>query len=185
MEQKRKNKNILIFVLLIAVASLSIAFATFSQELSIEGVVKILSQGTWDISFEKIKSFNTSGYATGTGSKTETEKTITFSCEFVAYGDTCSLTAVIANRGDIDAIFKGYQLIVTENGQEVYNDTELNFSDETITIDFENTMAIDSLLSSGDRKDASFTVKLNDDGYAATTDVYTIKIKYNFEQVTK
>ena len=185
MHRKKKLRNIIILVLVILVFSLSVAYAGFYQVLTINGSVKLLNQGTWDLAFENISSMNTTGYATGTRSRDETEKNIVFSCEFVAYGDSCSFTANLSNRGTIDAVLKSYEIVISENGAEVYRGTDTNFSDETITVDFTNNLDVNSNLLAGNKKEVGISVVLKPDAYAATTDNYSIRIAYNFEQVPK
>lgn len=185
MHQRKKMRNIIIIVLLILVFTMSIAYAGFSQLLTVNGTAKLINQGTWDLAFENISTMNTTGYATGTRSRDETEKNIVFSCEFVAYGDSCSFTANLSNRGTIDAILKSYQITISENGAEVYSGDNLNFTDETITVDFTNNLDVNSSLPAGNKEEVGISVSLNPDAQAAATDNYSIKISYNFEQAPK
>ncbi len=185
MHHKKKLRSIIIVILLILVGTLTIAYSGFTQVLTINGTAKVINQGTWDLVFENISTMNTTGYATGTRSRDETEKNIVFSCEFVAYGDSCSFTANLSNRGTIDAVLKSYEIIITENGSEVYRGTNTNFVDETITVDFTNSLDVNQTIASGVKKQVGISVTLNPDAYATATDNYSIRISYNFEQVAK
>ena len=185
--RKRKFKNILIVVLLISIASLSIAYASFSQNLNVTGVTKVLSSGNWDIAFEKILSTDTTGFATATASKTETEKTLTFRCEFVAIGDSCSISASIINKGTINALFTGFEYSIMENGVEEEIkpdiDTDSHFEDETLVINFDKDFSDNKVFVPGDTGKIDVSVTMQDDAsIASTRDRYSIVLKYKFVQ---
>ena len=117
MEKTRKIKMISLCALLVAVLGLTIAFASLSQTLIINGSAS-MDTASWDIHFEK-----TSGKETEVkGDATFTEPTLSgttienFSATLTKPGDSVTYYFDIVNKGTIDAVVSSYNfpLAITE-----------------------------------------------------------------------
>lgn len=185
MEKNRYRKNVLILILLICVLSLSVAFAAFSQSLNINGTATTeASISNWNISFGNIRTLNTGGYATGNSSKDTTEKSITFTCEFVAANDNCELTANIVNKGTINALYTNANLTVTKDAIATQN-TSTSYDDGIIVINLtpptgwqENA----TILKADESGEFKITATLKDLTSLTESTKYTITTTFSFEQ---
>ena len=109
MEKERRIKIISLCALLVAVLGLTVAFASLSQTLTINGSAAV-DAASWDIHFEK-----TSGKETETeGAATFTEPTLSgttienFSATLTKPGDSVTYYFDIVNKGTIDAVVSSY-----------------------------------------------------------------------------
>ena len=109
MEKTRKIKIISLCALLVAVLGLTVAFASLSQTLTINGSAAV-NAASWDIHFEK-----TSGKETEVkGAATFTEPTLSgttienFSATLTKPGDSVTYYFDIVNKGTIDAVVSSY-----------------------------------------------------------------------------
>ena len=109
MEKTRKIKIISLCALLVAVLGLTVAFASLSQTLTINGSAAV-NAASWDIHFEK-----SSGKETETeGAATFTEPTLSgttienFSATLTKPGDSVTYYFDIVNKGTIDAVVSSY-----------------------------------------------------------------------------
>ena len=109
MEKTRKIKIISLCALLVAVLGLTVAFASLSQTLTINGSAAV-NAASWDIHFEK-----TSGKETEVkGAATFTEPTLSgttienFSATLTKPGDSVTYYFDIVNKGTVDAVVSSY-----------------------------------------------------------------------------
>ena len=109
MEKTRKIKIISLCALLVAVLGLTVAFASLSQTLTINGSAAV-NAASWDIHFEK-----TSGKETEVkGAATFTEPTLSgttienFSATLTKPGDSVTYYFDIVNNGTVDAVVSSY-----------------------------------------------------------------------------
>ena len=109
MEKERRIKIISLCALLVAVLGLTVAFASLSQTLTINGSAAV-NAASWDIHFEK-----SSGKETETeGAATFTEPTLSgttienFSATLTKPGDSVTYYFDIVNKGTIDAVVSSY-----------------------------------------------------------------------------
>ena len=109
MEKTRQIKIISLCALLVAVLGLTVAFASLSQTLTINGSAAV-NAASWDIHFEK-----TSGKETEVkGAATFTEPTLSgttienFSATLTKPGDSVTYYFNIVNKGTVDAVVSSY-----------------------------------------------------------------------------
>ena len=109
MEKTRKIKIISLCALLVAVLGLTVAFASLSQTLTINGSAAV-DAASWDIHFEK-----TSGKETEVkGAARFTEPTLNgttienFSATLTKPGDSVTYYFDIVNNGTVDAVVSSY-----------------------------------------------------------------------------
>ena len=109
MEKARKIKIISLCALLVAVLGLTVAFASLSQTLTINGSAAV-DAASWDIHFEK-----TSGKETEVkGAARFTEPTLNgttienFSATLTKPGDSVTYYFDIVNNGTVDAVVSSY-----------------------------------------------------------------------------
>ena len=109
MEKERKVRVLSIAALLVAVLGLTVAFASLSQTLTINGSAN-MDAASWDIHFEK-----TSGKETEVeGAATFTEPTLSgtaienFSATLTKPGDSVTYYFDIVNKGTVDAVVSNY-----------------------------------------------------------------------------
>ena len=126
MFQNEKSKNIMLAVLVICLISLTVVYATLSQDLNIKGVATV-KQANWDIHFTKLLSPKAEGDATAGKAVLNGNSTIITISDgvFSAPGDKITYEFNVINDGDIDA---EVELTTTqmenckaENGTDVTN----------------------------------------------------------------
>ena len=109
MEKTRKIKIISLCALLVAVLGLTVAFASLSQTLTINGSAAV-NAASWDIHFEKSSGKETEPE----GAATFTEPTLSgttienFSATLTKPGDSVTYYFDIVNKGTIDAVVSSY-----------------------------------------------------------------------------
>lgn len=184
MEKQRALKNTVIGVLLVCVLCLSVAFAGFSQALSITGTAKVTSATTnWNVKFTSVDALGTDGYATGSADTiTGSAETITFTCNVKAPGDACTLNGEIKNLGSIKAKYTSVSFNVT-GGTGSVNGTEYTDDDVTITLTPPALWTANTtVLNTNDTGDFSLALTVEDDAALATAKTYTITATFNFAQ---
>lgn len=185
MEKQRGFKNVIIGVLLVAVFCLSVAFATFSQILSIEGTATVKSAtSNWNIRFSAVEAINTSGYAVGTpsSSSTSSQESITFTCDLMAPNDSCTLAGIISNAGTINATYTGVTLKV---GNDTLSSTSYEDDDVEIALTLPAWTADQTVLEQNDSGSFSLKVTAKEDASFETEKSYSITATFNFEQADK
>ena len=154
MEKERRIKIISLCALLVAVLGLTVAFASLSQTLTINGSAAV-NAASWDIHFEK-----TSGKETEVkGATTFTEPTLSgttienFSATLTKPGDSVTYYFDIVNNGTIDAVVSSYDfpLAIREcvNNNNAYSYCiNLDFNSDNI-IDGADFMTYQTMFISG------------------------------------
>lgn len=185
MEKNRRIKNIFIIVLLVCMCCLSIGYSLFSQFLNIEGVTEVTSQSTsFRIVFGDVETSSVTGYATGNSSLDSTERTITFSCEFISPGDSCEISANIYNKGIINTLYSSSTLTVLKDGTDMGASSK-SYDDGIIWVQFtepSNWTEGSTVLKANDS--GSFNVKatLNSNSSLSSAVKYTVSVTFDFEQ---
>ena len=154
MEKERRIKIISLCALLVAVLGLTVAFASLSQTLTINGSAAV-NAASWDIHFEK-----TSGKETEVkGATTFTEPTLSgttienFSATLTKPGDSVTYYFDIVNNGTVDAVVSSYDfpLAIREcvNNNNAYSYCiNLDFNSDNI-IDGADFMTYQTMFISG------------------------------------
>ena len=154
MEKERRIKIISLCALLVAVLGLTVAFASLSQTLTINGSAAV-NAASWDIHFEK-----TSGKETEVkGAATFTEPTLSgttienFSATLTKPGDSVTYYFDIVNNGTVDAVVSSYDfpLAIREcvNNNNAYSYCiNLDFNSDNI-IDGADFMTYQTMFISG------------------------------------
>lgn len=104
-----KVQNILLGVLAVGLIGITVAYATLSQQLTINGTAKVAS-ATWDVHFEKMSAGSKVGYAeiATTGKLTASGTTVSGSFGTLkAPGDSITYTFYVKNGGSINAKITG------------------------------------------------------------------------------
>ena len=109
MEKTRKIKIISLCALLVAVLGLTVAFASLSQTLTINGSAAV-NAASWDIHFEKTsgKETEVKGAATFTEPTLSGTKIENFSATLTKPGDSVTYYFDIVNNGTVDAVVSSY-----------------------------------------------------------------------------
>ena len=109
MEKTRKIKIISLCALLVAVLGLTVAFASLSQTLTINGSAAV-NAASWDIHFEKTsgKETEVKGAATFTEPTLNGTKIENFSTTLTKPGDSVTYYFDIVNNGTVDAVVSSY-----------------------------------------------------------------------------
>ena len=113
MEKTRKIKIISLCALLVAVLGLTVAFASLSQTLTINGNATV-DTASWDIHFEKTsgKETEVKGAATFTEPTLSGTKIENFSATLTKPGDSVTYYFDIVNKGTVDAVVSSYDFPV-------------------------------------------------------------------------
>ena len=109
MEKQRKVKTLSIVALIVAVLGLTVAFASLSQTLTINGTAKV-ETATWDIKFANLSAATKTGAAEVTTEPTLQDDSTalkTFAIKLTKPGDSVTYTFDVKNSGTIDAIITG------------------------------------------------------------------------------
>lgn len=187
MERQRVFKNVIIGVLVVCVVCLSVAFAAFSQALTIVGTAKTASASSnWNVKITSVSALGTTGYATGSADTVDSAgvATVNFTCDIVAPGDTCTLDGTISNLGSVKAKYTSVTLEVTGGTGTVSGNTYTD-GDITVTLTpptgwIANTTVLDKAGTA--TGDFSVLVSANTDATFTTATTYTITATFNFEQ---
>ena len=109
MEKERKIKVLSVAALLVAVLGLTVAFASLSQTLTINGSAAV-NAASWDIHFEKTsgKETEVKGAATFTEPTLSGTKIENFSATLTKPGDSVTYYFDIVNNGTVDAVILSY-----------------------------------------------------------------------------
>lgn len=121
-----KVQNIVLGVLAVALIGITVAYATLTQQLKINGTATVKA-GTWDVHFENLQGSvtgsavldtSTSKLGIQTGSTTISGKLGTLSKP----GDSITYTFDIVNKGNIPAILSSVPTISTPSCSATSND---------------------------------------------------------------
>lgn len=142
MEKKKNTQLIIIGVLSFAILFMSVGFAAYAQNLTINGTTTFGST-KWSVHFDE----NDSNFVVTSGSKEITKTlggtSITYSTTLSAPGDFAEFTVPVINDGNFDATLK--KIIMTAPSQAYvkyrvwYNGTEYASTDESLNIDLLHT----------------------------------------------
>jgi len=185
MEKERKIKSLSLIALVVAVLGLTVAFASLSQTLTINGTAKVDS-AKWDIHFENLS------FGTVTGDATIiTEPTIKdssngkkstvigdYDVTLTSPGDSVTYTFDVTNNGTIDAMLsnltKNTKPICTSNSN-VNEDAAIVCNGLTYSLTYTDTGAV---VAQGDNLDKcttkNMTLKLEYDSNELPSDDVTI-----------
>lgn len=100
-----KIQNIVLGVLAVGLIGITVAYASLSQNLTINGTAKVAA-ATWDVHFEGMNAGTATGYATlpTTGKLAASGTSVSGNIGTLkAPGDTITYTFDIVNAGDINA----------------------------------------------------------------------------------
>ena len=103
MRQERGLQNTVIVVLAIAILVMSVGFATYSENLKINGTATF-NKATWDVRFNKTSFSETSDIKATT--KSVEDQVISYSVTLPKPGSIYSFTVNVQNYGTIDAELK-------------------------------------------------------------------------------
>ncbi len=143
MEKTRKVKIISLCALLVAVLGLTVAFASLSQMLTINGSANV-NAATWNIHFKNNIETSTEGTAKIITKPTLDDKTLSienFEVSLTKPGDIATLMVDIINDGTLDAkignkIINGYEIPENDVDVEKYIDLvyeEADFDGDGVT----------------------------------------------------
>ena len=141
MEKERKIKGISLCALLVAVLGLTVAFASLSQTLVINGSATV-NAASWDIHFENLKLSEKTGTASINGTPTLSGTSISgIDVSVMKPGDKIVYTFDIVNNGTIDAVLEK-----TSNSAACYIctliATNLNDKPDLLVYDFDGSGTI-------------------------------------------
>ena len=99
-----KFKNAILIVLAICLIGITVAYATLSQNLNINGVAKV-SKTSWNIHFTNVLTPKAEGYAEGGKATLNSDSTVLTVSEGILKvpGDTITYVFDVINEGDLDA----------------------------------------------------------------------------------
>lgn len=170
-----KNRNKFIIAALILVGVGSIAYAAYSQILTINGTST--SAGDWDVTITSITQTNAVG-ATEVAPPEYTDTSATFNVDLAYPGATATYEVEVTNNGTIPG------KIATVDG--VTGVTEVNAEDPTYVIYEESGIIADTIIDpDGGTNTATVVVTWDPDSEPAVTNTTkTATIVFNYEQYT-
>ena len=140
MRQERGLQNTVIVVLAIAILVMSIGFATYSENLKINGTATF-NKATWDVRFNKT-SFNETSEIKATTKSVE-DKVISYSVTLPKPGSTYSFTVNVQNYGTIDAALKKVTMTGLTEAQEKYISHEVTYAGTKYTETTDNISGVE------------------------------------------
>ena len=142
MEKKKNTQLIIIGVLSFAILFMSVGFATYATNLTINGTTTF-GQSKWSVHFDTTPANFQETTGSQTVTKTLGETSITYSATLNAPGEFAEFTVPIINDGTFDATLK--KIIMTAPSQSYvsytvwYNGTEYTATNESLNIDLSHT----------------------------------------------
>lgn len=117
------SKNVVIMTLLVAILIMAVGYATFAQQVTINGNAEI--KGEWTVEITNIEATSVIGTANA-GDPTFTKTTANFDAQFEKPGDAVVYTVTIENKGNIDAKLSTATFTPEENGSQdiIYTHSE-------------------------------------------------------------
>ena len=99
-----KFKNAILIILAVCLIGITVAYATLSQNLNINGVAKV-SKTSWNIHFTNVLTPKAEGYAEGGKATLNSDSTVLTVSEGILKvpGDTITYVFDVINEGDLDA----------------------------------------------------------------------------------
>lgn len=179
-----KIQNIVLGVLAVGLIGLTVAYASLSQNLTINGTAKVAA-ATWDVHFEGMNAGTATGYATlpTTGKLAASGTSVSGSIGTLkAPGDTITYTFDIVNAGDINATLGSYNITTPTCTSEDSTNATAVCNNLTYTLTYENGDAIQvgDTLNKKTTKKAKLTISSNDTSVIATKDVAVGNINATF-----
>ena len=176
-----KIQNIVLGILAVGLIGLTVAYATLSQNLTINGTAKVAA-ATWDVHFETMSAGTATGYATipTSGKLAISGTTISGNIGTLkAPGDTITYTFNVKNAGSINAKISSITApkltctpANTGGSQTVANNVCANL---TYTIEYTSespkTIAVGNTLTSGASKNITLKIVNSSDATLASEDI--------------
>ncbi len=131
MEKERRIRILSIIALVIAVLGLTIAFASLSTTLKINGGAKV-DAATWDVKFEELSSASTTGSASEIESPTISEdgkKIENMKVHLTKPKDSVTYTVYVANNGSINAEVTSIKTPTLTEKQKKYLEFSATYED--------------------------------------------------------
>ena len=182
MEKERRTKALVIVVLLIVIAGLTVAFATLSTTLNINGTA-YLDAAKWGIKFENLSSPTKIGSATTTGTakieETKAAEITDMNVNLSTPGDKVTYTVDLVNEGTINAKIDNIEKTVLTSEQQRY----LTFK---VTDKNGKEVSKGDILSAGETKNLTITIEfikdLTKEDLPKQTSTISLSYKLNFVQ---
>ncbi len=176
-----KIQNIVLVVLAVGLIGITIAYASLSQNLTINGTAKVAA-ATWDVHFEGMNAGTATGYATlpTTGKLAASGTSVSGNIGTLkAPGDTITYTFNVKNAGSINAKISSITApkltcapVASGGSQAVANNVCANL---TYTIEYtsENpkTIAVGNTLTSGTSKNITLKIVNSSNATLASEDI--------------
>ncbi len=180
MDKKVNYSGLVAMVLAVAVLVMSIGFATFSQNLTINGTANV-STASWQIQFDADSYAETSGSVTTTPTINAT--TVTYTVDLQEPGQFYEFTIDVENQGTFDAN-------LTSLTMTTLTTTQSNYLTYTVTYGSTSYTTSQSSLSISLASGSSETVKVRveyiqpDDSslLPSSTEAVTLALTLGYEQ---
>ena len=176
-----KIQNIVLVVLAVGLIGITIAYASLSQNLTINGTAKVAA-ATWDVHFEGMNAGTATGYATlpTTGKLAASGTSVSGNIGTLkAPGDTITYTFNVKNAGSINAKISSITApkltcapVASGGSQAVANNVCANL---TYTIEYTSespkTIAVGNTLTSGASKNITLKIVNSSNATLASEDI--------------
>lgn len=176
-----KIQNIVLGVLAVGLIGITVAYASLSQNLTINGTAKVAA-ATWDVHFEGMNAGTATGYATlpTTGKLAASGTSVSGNIGTLkAPGDTITYTFNVKNAGSINAKISSITApkltcapVASGGSQAVANNVCANL---TYTIEYTSespkTIAVGNTLTSGASKNITLKIVNSSNATFASEDI--------------
>ena len=182
MEKERRTKALVVVVLLIVFMGLTVAFATLSTTLNINGTA-YLDAAKWGIRFENLSSPTKIGSATTTGTakieETKAAEITGINVSLMAPGDKVTYTVDLVNKGTINAKIDNIEKTVLTSEQQRYLTFKVTDKDGKEVSKYD-------ILSAGETRKLTITIEfikdLTKEDLPKQTSAISLSYKLNFVQ---
>ena len=158
MEKERRIRILSIIALVIAVLGLTIAFASLSTTLKINGGAKV-EAATWDVKFEELSSASTTGSASEIESPTISEdgkKIENMKVHLTKPKDSVTYTVYVANNGSINAEITSIKTPTLTEQQKKYLEFSATYEDG-------NTIENSNIINAGEKEKVIIKIRFKEE----------------------
>ena len=184
MRKERSLQNIVLVALAIAILAMSIGFAAYQQQLTINGTATFTA-ATWDVGFDTT-TFNETSTVHADPAPTVSKTAISYTVTLPKPGSTYSFTVNAKNFGTIDAKLVKITMTGLTADQQKYITHTVNYAGTNYTT---TTDGLNVSLPAGSSNTAAVTVTVNyvwpenqsDLSLISTDQTVTLSVAFDYE----
>lgn len=191
-------QNAIIIVLALAIISMSVGYATYSTNFTMNGVTRI-QKSNWEVEFVNPQIHSSSTVPTENASNIVLTEDVNGKGDTVlsfdvtmGMGETYSFTIDVKNSGTFNAALSSYSLQANQNGQNIAIDEGVtSYSNNYLSYDVKwvdgSSLVKNQVINKNETKKLLVTVKttkpLNDIDLPIDTETFNFTFQMNYKQI--